>query len=91
MKTNKALLQELAAWFLTQDKETVCRLAAGFMLDLHRCNLGDLLSEKDAGALFVRLVHNSEQLRKFAENGPNCDLEVITVTSDNINDLIQFR
>jgi hypothetical protein len=67
---NKELIENLVAYLMEQDKATLCRALANDMLDFHR--IQNLLQMEDGERLrlFQRIRHNSEELMRFAKEGP---------------------
>lgn len=76
MKTIKQVREELTKYLLTQDTETVCKLAAYVMMDLHKLNYMDHLSLEEQEDLNYRVKFNSKQLMDFAKNGPKGELKL---------------
>ena len=70
MITNKELIDKLHAYFLEQDPNLVAKLLAGIMLDIHRFNNLEVLSDEESDSLIERSTRNSLQLIDFARNGP---------------------
>lgn len=76
MKTIKEVREELTEYLLTQNVETVCKLCAYTMMDLHKLNYIDHLSLEEQEDLNLRVKFNSKQLIDFAKNGPHGDLKL---------------
>lgn len=76
MKSNKQLIDELESYFCTQDIKIVSRALANCMIDLNRIYAIKYLKKDEIELLRLRLEHNSNELNKFSENGPQGDLKM---------------
>ncbi len=68
-KTNKELINELEAYFITQDQKVIARTLASMMIDIHRFMNLDQLQENEFTNLIIRSKANSDSLMRFAEFG----------------------
>ena len=75
-------MQKLVEYFLTQDRESVARACAGFMIDMCRIRSMSDLPEKELACLLERIDKNAQAVGKFAKNGPSGDLKVHRLNSD---------
>ena len=58
-KTNKELINELEAYFLTQDSKVIARTLAAMMIDIHRLMNMDTLGKNEKHNLITRSYFNS--------------------------------
>lgn len=67
--TNKSLISEMVLYFMEQDKEVLCKILAGTMLDIHRFIIFEELPKQEADSLLQRCLLNSEEVCRFAKHG----------------------
>jgi len=71
--SNKEVIQKLTQYFMNQDKSLVCRLLANAMIDYNRIYNSDILPDDELENLNFRIRQNSNELKKFIDNGCSCD------------------
>lgn len=81
---NKGVISLLSEYFMKQDRNYVCKLAAGLMIDINRIAHYADLPEKERDCLNLRIKHNSNQLARFLTDGSGEHMEVTTLNSDDL-------
>ena len=81
METNKQVIEELVAYFITQDQKVVARLLANAMIDFNRLDLYEKMTPQETKSFWNRVGRNALSVRKFAKDGPNGDLKPIVYES----------
>lgn len=86
---NRTVIVELTKYFLDQDKETIAKALAGAMLDIHRFINIETLGSNERQNLIVRSKNSSNELVKFAKDGPDGPLEVSALNSEDDDERTQ--
>ncbi len=81
-KSNREVMLKLIEYFMQQPKEQICRLLASMMIDLNRVLHVDKLGKKERDNLMLRIQWNINELHKFIKDGPNGELKMENMNSD---------
>ncbi len=79
---NKAVIEKLQQYYLTQDPKVVARLCANFLIDINRFFNIDNLSHEEEEHLLYRTERNMSQVHSFLKTGNMDDLELINIPLD---------
>ena len=82
MKTNKQVIAELTEYFLTQDPRVIAKACAANMIDIMRMWEFQTLPPDEQKSLMDRIYLNVEALKKFAKEGPDGNLQLHNMDSD---------
>lgn len=84
--TNREVVAKLEKYFREQDMKVICKCLANCMLDIHRISVIDHLPELEANHLCYRIRYNSKSIEKFIREGPQGDVNFLTLFEDDVPD-----
>lgn len=82
-KTNKEIILALSEYFMKQPQEHTCKMLACMMIDLNRIVNYKQLEKDELDCLQWRVQWNIDQLNDFIKNGPNGNLKLETMNSND--------
>ena len=82
IKTNKQVIAELTEYFLTQEPRVIAKACAATMIDVMRMWEFQTLPIDQQKSLIDRIYLNVQALKKFAKDGPDGNLQLHNMDSD---------